>query len=808
MIDRHLVANTRPQANKENVIFWKTFRITVLQNRLFRLENSSALKFRDDATQSVWFRDMPKQDFSVVQGGDSLTIKTDACSLILKEKREDCRIEIDGKLLEIGNADNLRGTFRTLDGYDGDVFVGWQNKRAKDMPSEAKIKLENGVCSRGGVAVLDDSASLSLLASGELQPIYADGTDEYIFVYGDNYRDAVRALYTICGPTPLIPRFALGNWWSRYHIYTDKEYLRLLNRFEESDIPLSVATIDMDWHYSTEMEKDLHISELGRDTEFYGGKSGWTGYTWNPRLFPDYKAFLKKVAAKDLKITLNLHPADGIRWWESCYKDMATAVGIDPDSGEHVKFNIADSDFINAYFSKIHKPYEADGVSFWWIDWQQGVNSSMKGLDPLWALNHYHYLDNASNHSTPLILSRYAGVGSHRYPIGFSGDTFITWETLGYLPEFTATASNIGYTWWSHDIGGHMFGEKNDELYLRHLQYGVFSPINRLHCCNAVVCTKEPFAYGNGTGEIAKNWLRLRHKLIPYLYTASYRTHNDGVALVEPLYYNWKSPEAYTYKNEYLFGGNLICAPITTPTEKDGFARVKAWLPEGVWTDIFTGAQYYVGAGGKEFTMLRQLESFPVLIQAGGILPLSANPKNSVDNPSVMDILVWSGDGKYTLYEDGAVMETDGALFTHFESELCGNTQSLSICTSGDASVIPENRVMRIRFKDIADGRVTLYKNGIKVDHDEILTDCAAIDLEVSAENNYRIEVEFAPQTRLQKLQSYARGILLRAEGEIIDKDNLWKLLSRAESIEHYIELVKDCPLVSDTVKACLLETI
>ena len=156
---------------------------------------------------------------------------------------------------------------------------------------------------------------------------------------------------------------------------------------------------------------------------------------------------MQKIKEKNLKITLNLHPADGIRFWEQQYADMATAVGIDPTEGKYVPFDIANEDFVNAYFKILHKPYEADGVAFWWIDWQQGTNSKMEGLDPLWALNHYHYLDNALNHSTPLILSRYCGVGSHRYPLGFSGDTFITWDTLEYLPEFTATASNVGYTW-------------------------------------------------------------------------------------------------------------------------------------------------------------------------------------------------------------------------------------------------------------------------------------------------------------------------------------------------------------------------
>ena len=94
-------------------------------------------------------------------------------------------------------------------------------------------------------------------------------------------------------------------------------------------------------------------------------------------------------------------------------------------------------------------------------------------LDPLWLLNHYHYQDSCKNAEGGLILSRYAGPGSHRYPVGFSGDTIISWNSLRFQPYFTATASNIGYSWWSHDIGGHMLGDYDEELQTRWLQFGI-----------------------------------------------------------------------------------------------------------------------------------------------------------------------------------------------------------------------------------------------------------------------------------------------------------------------------------------------
>ena len=808
MLDKHLVAVTRPKARKENIILWKNYRITVLQDRLFRMEYSPNKKFRDEATQSVWFRDMPTQEFSVTEDKSGLTIQTARCKLIVKENRKDCRVELDGKELELINAQNLGGTYRTLDCCNGRNFVPTEWNQS--LPA-GEVPLGNGVCSLSGVAVFNDENSLTLGVDGEVKAECGDGLDEYVFAYGDDYRGAVKALYLITGNTPMLPRYALGNWWSRYYVYTDKSYLKLLNLFEEKNVPLTVATIDMDWHYSTQMEEDLHITELGRNTLFYGGNNGWTGYTWNKRLFPDYRGFLKKIEEKDLKITLNLHPADGFRWWEDCYEGMAKALGKNPATLEKIQFDIASTDFINAYFSVAHKPYERDGVSFWWIDWQQGTQSGLNGLDPLWALNHYHYLDNLSNHSRGLILSRYSGIGSHRYPLGFSGDTHITWETLDYLPEFTATASNVGYGWWSHDIGGHMLGEKNDELYTRHVQFGVFSPINRLHGTSAETCTKEPWVYGNGAGLVAMEWLRLRHRLIPYLYTACRRNSQEGLTLVEPLYYEWKQQEAYEFKNEYLFGGHLLVAPVTKKAEEDGYARVNAWLPEGVWTDIFTGERYTAGKDGKKVTFLRELETIPVLMKQGGILPLSLDKGNSVRNPETMEICVFEGNGEYTLYEDGSVEEKAGEVTTllkaEYKEENGTSVQSLTWRSVGDSLLVPENRKFSVRFKDIPEGEVSLYVDGEKQETEELLTSCAGLDVTVSVGKEYRVEVVYSTISELERLIEHARRTLISAKGGTNEKQELWLKLRQAKSVEEYVGLVEKYS-ISPTVKELLKETL
>ena len=808
MLDSHLIAKTRPLAEKNNTVYWGNYRVTVLSDRLFRMERSENRKFRDGATQTVWFRDMPAQNFEVCKNRLRCVIQTSACKLIIYGERERCRVEINGKRLKISNSGNLGGTYRTLDLCDGDTkYLDYINKKSGE-----RIILGPGVCSKTGVAVFDDAPSLTLADSGEITAERGDGTDEYIFAFGTAYKDAIRALYMITGTPPMVPRFAFGNWWSRYFVYTEKSYLALMNTFAEQKIPFTVATVDMDWHYSETLDEEFRITERGKNTPFYGGGDGWTGYTWNKRLFPDYKRFLRELHKAGLKVTLNLHPAEGVRWFEDCYADMAMATGKDPATEEVIQFDITDSRFINGYFSVIHKPYERDGVDFWWMDWQQGTSSAVDGLDPLWALNHYHFLDHAKNHTDPILLSRYAGIGSHRYSIGFSGDTFITWKTLDFLPYFTLTASNVGFTYWSHDIGGHMLGITDGELYVRSIQFGVFSPINRLHNTNQKTVTKEPWAYLKGVGAIAEKWLRLRHKMIPLLYSAAYRTHTAGEPLIEPLYYYYPNyKEAYKFKNQYFFARNFMISPITRMAEKDGFARVKTWIPGGRWTDVFTGDIYDIAPGGEVRTLCRSLESIPVLAAAGSCIVLSGDEGNDISNPDELKVFCYSGNGSFTLYENEVEGEIKKERFSDFVLEQAENDNKvllkLRVSIRGEKMVAPENRKISVKFADIEEGEIKFYKDGKESPINIPAFNCAAAEFLSDGGSEYLLEVRYEKQTKLNRLKNRAEKILAGAEGDNKIKSEVYDNIIRAENVGEYIKAVSSAAL-SEGIKLRLTETL
>lgn len=671
-------------ALKSQIITGDKFRITVLDDGLIRFEYSETNNFENKLTQLVTNRRFPPTEYSCTDSGDLIEIDT---SRVHVEYDKKC-FSANGLIIRIkGNITNYKQEYR----YGTEVRDLGGTARTLDECNGA-CKLDHGIISQYGYSILDDSHSMTLTDTGEMQPRETAGIDIYFFGYGHDYREALKKFYQLCGKTPLLPKFALGNWWSRYYKYSAKTYLELMDKFEKEDIPFSVAVIDMDWHL-TEIDPK------------YG--SGWTGYTWNRDLFPDPEGFLAKLHSKGLKITLNEHPADGIRPFEDCYNQAAKAAGIQPSSEKSIKFDITDPLYIKIRNDIVLHNLEKTGVDFWWIDWQQGIYTKIQGLDPLWMLNHYTFIHEKDEGKRPLVLSRYAGPGSHRYPVGFSGDTYITWESLNFQPYFTATAANIGYGWWSHDIGGHMHGTKDNILACRWIQFGVFSPINRLHSSNCEFSGKEPWNFSDEVHSVMNKFLKLRHRMIPYLYTMNYRAYEYGEPLVQPMYYAYPdNSHAYEVPNEYLFGTELIVAPITTPQIKNlNLGKVRVWLPQGIYYDIFTGIRY---TGDCVINMFRSVKSIPVLAKAGAIIPFTEQVEAKVlnKNPAELTIKVYGGaDGRFILYEDdGETQDYLDDKFAETEFILDWKDSSFKIVRpQGDTKLLPQQRRYRIELYGITD---------------------------------------------------------------------------------------------------------
>lgn len=653
-------SDTDPVADPKAVVIVGKARFTVLTPELVRMEWAADGKWEDHPSFVFLNRKLPVPAFEHAESdhGHRLTIKTSALSLVYTPGKDGrftpetltIELRVDGKPVKwrpgLVDDENLQGTTRTLDGALGD---------------KTKEPIEQGLVSRSGWAVVDDSSRPLFDSSdfsfkdGEKSPWpwamerpAGDRQDWYFFGYGHDYRKALGDYVRVAGRIPLPPRFAFGAWWSRYWAYSDQEIEEIIKGFHENDVPLDVFVIDMDWHPTFGMQWGAMDAS--------NHQKGWTGYSWNKLLFPDPDQFLAKLHADGLKTSLNLHPASGIQPWEEHYPEMARAMGIDPASKQYVPFDITDKKFATNYMNLIHHPLEKQGIDFWWLDWQQEPTTKMAGVTPTWWLNYVHFTDQQRQGHRPLLFHRWGGLGNHRFQIGFSGDTVSVWPSLAFQPWFTATAANVGYAYWSHDIGGHMPGAVEPELYTRWVQFGAFSPILRTHTTKNPESERRIWAYPEPYSEVLRSTFQLRYALLPYIYTEARRTYDTGVAFLRPLYYDWpESDEAYASKNEYIFGDQMLVAPVVAAAERvTGLAAEKVWLPKGEWIEWPTGKHF---TGPTTVDRDFSIEQIPVYVKAGAIIPMQPPMQHTGEKPVDPLILnVWpladKSTSSYSVYED------------------------------------------------------------------------------------------------------------------------------------------------------------
>ncbi|MEE4194442.1 MAG: TIM-barrel domain-containing protein [Anaerolineae bacterium] len=694
-----------PIANPKAVVQRDNVRCTVLTDRLIRMEHSPSGEFEDHASMAIWYRNQPVPPFTAKVTDESVEIDTDYLHLTYRVNRDgftptslSVTVKQFNYTWHYGDhpyfTGNLGGTYRTLDEASG--FV----------------RPDPGLMSSKGGAVHDDSKTLVFNEDCWVEPrAQPENKDLYFFGYGHDFTACQLDLTKIAGKTPMVPRYILGNWWSRYWAFSDQELLDLMQEFKDHDTPLSVCIVDMDWH----------VTKEGNTTS-----SGWTGYTWNRKLFPNPEGFIEKLHDLGLKTALNLHPADGIHPHEAQHKEFAEFMGMDPEIKEPIPFDIADPKFAEGYFNILHHPMEAQGVDFWWIDWQQGGVSSLPGLDPLTWLNHLHFYDlGRDGEKRPFIFSRWGGLGGHRYPIGFSGDTVIGWDALAFQPGFTAVAANVGYGYWSHDIGGHMGGVEEDELYARWMQYGVFSPIFRMHCTSNPFHERRPWGRGPAAEKAATAALQLRHSLIPYIYSMSWRNYSTGQTMICPLYYTHPNEDTFQMSalGAYWFGSELVAAPFTQPaSEETGLSKNTIYLPEGTWFNFFSGERVQ-GNGWK--SIYGTLDDIPVFAKAGAIVPMSEeNDWGQPQNPVCPELVIFPGaDNVFELYEDdGETNDYQNGAYaiTRIEQQWKPEELILTIHpVAGKAEFIPEGRQFGLTFKGIKNpDDVVVKRNGEAVEVD------------------------------------------------------------------------------------------
>lgn len=720
-----------PVADPAAVVTSGNARFTVLTSQMIRIQYSQTAQFEDRATFAIVNRHLPVPEFTTETSDGYLYIRTEDLTLRYKEgsafspsdKKPDnlmVTFLLNGRNVTWypGKDDsmNLLGTNRTLDTAWGD---------------NARNKLEKGLLSRAGWSIIDESPS-TLRGDGSTtyayepkedgitwwaNPLDKTAIDWYFLGYGHEYKKCIQDYTKVGGRVPLPPKYILGYWYSRYWAYTDEQFKEIVQDVESNDIPMDVLIMDMDWH-----------------------KSGWTGWSWNTNLIENPQQLISYFHQHGLKTALNLHPSDGVGTHEDYYSTMANA--LKDRTRQTLKWKVEDYDYMKALFKYVIRPHEREGVDFWWLDWQQALTVGKHGQEKNYTLaegsetlgetfwcNHTFFEDMQKNRPTlrPVIYHRWGGLGSHRYPICFSGDTWAAWSTLGYEIFFTSNASNVLYAYWGHDLGGHQGGNNDPELLLRWLQFGAYTPIFRTHATNDRKLERRIWKYSNFTQ--LREAVRLRYKLFPYLYTAARETYDTGIGMNRPLYYDYpEDGNAYLYEDEYMFGGDMLVAPIYTP-QREGKSMRKIWLPEGKWWD----ASYFRLMDGQQtFICAFTLDQFPVYYRAGSVIPFYPVRRTVVNDPGEIILkVVPGGNGSGKFYEDkgeGQEYKGDAWTMTTFVQKRTESDVTLTIGgREGSFESMPTERKWTVEFLGTP---ASFIREGITVNGNPVEESDVAYDAE------------------------------------------------------------------------------
>jgi Glycosyl hydrolases family 31/Carbohydrate binding module (family 35)/Domain of unknown function (DUF5110) len=483
---------------------------------------------------------------------------------------------------------------------------------------------------------------------------YQDG---YVFGYGHDYQQGLGDLATLTGPSELLPRWAYGLWYSEYYDHTAADYENtILPKFRSEVVPLDVLVTDTD----------------------FKSPSTWDGWEMDLSKFPDPKAFFDWSASQGLHNTLNIHPSI-VSSDPQFPQAQATAKGGLTQSGGSYVFDWGNPDQLKAYFD-LHQTMEQQGADFWWLDWCcDGSYSSLPGVTPDAWINQQYASDTAKNIGRGFAFSRAYGSlqaggysGQQGLPTGpwadkrttvhFTGDTTSDWQTLKFEVGYTpGESASTGLSAVSHDIGGFNNDgtqttgaepgstKEADDLYARWVQFGTFQPIDRLHGNHS---DRLPWQYGPAAKTSAEKFLNLRENLVPYTYTLAEQAKGTGIPVVRPLYLQYPEQQnAYADDgSEYLYGPDVLVAPVTTPGMT---ATTSVWFPPGsTWTDYFTGKTY---AGGTTQDVTTDLGAMPVFIRSGGIMTTRTDDvTNDVQNPLTKVTVTVAGgsSGSFAMYED------------------------------------------------------------------------------------------------------------------------------------------------------------
>ncbi len=600
----------------KNIIKFKKARFTLLSDVSFKAEYSLNGVFINKELFVTDLKNTKPLKYSIKKSKDRIVIQTKRLIINYQEKPRGFsrnnfivlyKYKNKFKKWYFGKKDrkNLGGT--TLDMFK--------------YPKERGKKLSQGVISKNGYFTYYDHTFTFWDKKKEWA--YFKKRDNYRIVffigYGKDYSLGLKEYSQIFGKALLPPLWAFGFWYSRYWNYHQNEFIKLVNKYRLLNIPIDVMVIDTDWR------RDI-----------------WRGYEWSKKYFPYPEKFIKTMKKSGIKLVLNDHPgyneSEFLPEHEKYFKQVKQF--LKKEINNKWRPDWSNKKEVEAFCNLLLAPKLKQGIDFWWIDgWgADGLNRDKEffnknkhadkmglgvagyyGLNPqLWLNHHYYQITKKTLKKRPLLLTRWGGFGSERYPVNFSGDTFSTWKTLAYQVYFTYTAGNVLANYWSHDLGGFLGKKISKELFIRWVQFGAFSSIMRTHSDHGI---REPWKFDKQTLNIFKKYIRIRYRLIPYFYQCAYSSYKDGMPLIRALYHNYPEyKKSYRFKEQFMIGEDILVAPIVKKMKGKRFIKKKIFFPDGEWFGIENG---YLTMGPSNTCLSVPLDIIPFFIRKNSIIPVN-----------------------------------------------------------------------------------------------------------------------------------------------------------------------------------------
>lgn len=453
------------------------------------------------------------------------------------------------------------------------------------------------------------------------------GRKTYQLIVGETWEKIVENYTGLTGRQPMPPRWALGNFSSRFGYHSQKEVLETIQKFKEDSIPVDAVIIDLFW-FGKEMKGTMGNLEFYRDS------------------FPEPKKMIADLEDQGVKTILVTEPfilTTSNRWDEAVKENVLATDG----KGKPFTFDFyfGNTGLIDIFkpeakdwFWNIYKELTEMGIAGWWGDLGEPevhpselrhVSGTADELHNVygheWARTVYEGYQKDLPEQRPFILMRAGAAGSQRYGmIPWSGDVNRTWGGLKSQPEISLQMGIQGLAYMHSDLGGFAGDNLDDELYARWLQYGVFQPIYRPHAQEEV--PSEPVFREAKTKALVKRAIELRYQLLPYNYTLAYQNSSTGLPLMRPLFFEQPdSLNLYEVADTYLWGNDILVSPVMESQLKE---KSVVFPGTSNWFDAYSGKKYQ---GGTTQNIPVVEEHIPTFVRGGAFIPMAKPVQTTAD---------------------------------------------------------------------------------------------------------------------------------------------------------------------------------